>query len=325
MLPNFPATTTFSKQLTKDPAKLYVVTPIINPCRYQSRYRLYKEFAKMVADAGAILYTVEVAFGNRPFSVTEECNPHHIQLRTWSEMWHKENQINLGISRLPQDWEYVAWIDADVQFARPDWVQETINQLQHYHVVQMFSVAHDLGPTHDAFQKHHGFAYSYVHNLRGNQDYSNWHPGYAWAARREAINDLGGLIDYAILGAADRHMAFALIGRGRQTIHSKLQGGYAQELGLWEERAEKYVKRNVGYVPGLLVHYWHGKKRDRRYRERWEILVGNNYDPDLDLKRDWQGLYALTDRNIQLRDDLRGYFRARNEDSIDLDASEYKV
>lgn len=314
-----------SVQLTQEPAKLYVVTPIINPCRYQSRYKLYQDFCKMVADAGAILFTVEVAFGNRPFVVTEEGNPRHVQLRTWSELWHKENQINLGIQRLPQDWEYVAWIDADVSFARPDWVRETIHQLQHYHVVQMFSVAHDLGPNHDAFQKHYGFAYSYLNNLKGNKDYSNWHPGFAWAARRGAINDLGGLIDYAILGAADRHMAFSLIGRGKATIHSKLQGGYAQELGLWEERAEKYVRRNIGYVPGLLCHYWHGKKRDRRYRERWEVLVRNNYDPDLDLKRDWQGLYQLTDRNIQLRDDLRDYFRSRNEDSIDLDVNECRV
>ena len=44
-------------------APLYVVTPIVNPSRYQSRYRLYHGFAKYIADAGAILYTVEAAYG----------------------------------------------------------------------------------------------------------------------------------------------------------------------------------------------------------------------------------------------------------------------
>lgn len=314
-----------SMQLHKEPAKLYVVTPVSNPCRYQSRYRLYKQFEKMVTDAGAELYTIEAAMGNRPFAITEENNPRHIQLRTWSEIWHKENLINIAISRLPQDWEYVAWIDGDVAFARPDWVSETLNQLQHYHVVQMFSIAHDLNPNHESFQKHYGFVYSYLNNLKGNKDYSNWHPGFAWAARKSAIDHLGGLIDYAILGAADRHMAFALAGRVHETIHSKINGGYAQELKLWEERAETYIKRNIGYVPGLLMHHWHGKKRDRRYKERWEILVSNNYDPDLDLKRDWQGLYILTDRNIKLRDDIRAYFRSRNEDSIDFDGAENRL
>jgi hypothetical protein len=312
-------------RLAGEDAKLYVVTPIINPCRYSSRYNLYKDFEKMVKDSGAILYTVEVAFGNRPYVVTEAGNPNHIQLRTSTELWHKENMINLGIQQLPRDWEYVAWVDADVSFARPDWVTETLNQLQHYDVVQMFSVAHDMTPSHESFQKHYGFAYSYWNNLKGNKDYSNWHPGFAWAARRSAINHLGGLIDYAILGAGDRHMAFGLIGRMKDTMHSKLSGGYAQELLLWEERAERHLRRNVGYVPGLLLHYWHGKKRDRRYKERWEILVGNDYDPDLDLKRDWQGLWQFTDRSIELRDDIRRYFRARNEDSIDFDESEKRI
>ena len=123
----------------------------------------------------------------------------------------------------------------------------------------------------------------------------------------------------AILGAGDRHMAHALIGTVKKTIHSKLSQAYAQDLIMWESRAEKHIKRNVGYVPGLLLHHWHGKKRDRRYADRWKIIINNNYDPRLDLKEDWQGLWQLTDRNFKLRDEIRAYFRARNEDSIDLD------
>lgn len=37
------------------------------------------------------------------------------------------------------------------------------------------------------------------------------------------------------------------------------------------------------------------------------------------LRRDWQGLWQLADDAWRLRDDIRGYFRARNEDSIDLE------
>ncbi len=302
-----------------DESKLYVVTPIINPCRYKSRYNLYHDFAKMVNDSGAELFTVEAAFGNRPFEVTDVGNPNHLQLRTETELWHKENMLNLAIAQLPRDWEYVAWVDADVSFARPDWVQETIHQLQHFDVVQMFSNAQDLTPSHETMNKHVGFMYSYWHNLKCTKDYNNWHPGFAWAARRSAINHLGGLIDFSILGAGDRHMAFGLVGKMQQAIHGSLQLGYAKELMMWQERAERHIRRNVGYVPGTLLHHWHGKKRDRGYRDRWEILIGNKFDPDLDLKRDWQGLYQLTDRSIELRDDLRRYFKSRNEDSIDLE------
>ena len=37
-----------------------------------------------------------------------------------------------------------------MMFTRTDWVQETLHQLQHFDVVQMFSTYSDLGPKHKA-------------------------------------------------------------------------------------------------------------------------------------------------------------------------------
>lgn len=299
------------------PAPLDVVAVISNPIRYNARPDLYRAFARYVADSGARLTTVELAYGERPFEVTESDNPRHVQLRTGSELWHKENLVNVGITRLPRDWSYVAWIDADVRFARPDWVQETLHQLQHYQVVQMFSQAQDLCPDHTPLKLHNGFMYSWEQGLQQGHRYECWHPGFAWAARRDAINDLGGLIDWAILGSGDRHIACALIGRVRASAADGLDPEYYAMLDLWQERAERYIRRNVGCVPGLLNHYWHGKKADRRYRDRWKVLVETQFDPVEDLKRDWQGVWSLTDHNARLRDGVRRYFRCRNEDSID--------
>ena len=105
-------------------------------------------------------------------------------------------------------------------------------------------------------------------------------------------------------------------------IHGPLTKAYPDRLREWQYRAERHIRRNVGYVSGLLVHYWHGRKEDRRYRDRWKILTDNHFNPDLDLKPDWQGLMQLVDRgdarSIKLRDDAMNYFRARNEDSIEL-------
>jgi hypothetical protein len=149
-----------------------------------------------------------------------------------------------------------------------------------------------------------------------------WHPGYAWAFRRDALNDLGGLVDFAIMGAADNHMAHALIGKVELSYHPHVHPVYAQKLLEWEFRAEKLIRRDVGYVEGLLLHYWHGRKVDRKYWDRWKVIVDNKYNPDLDLKLDWQGVYQLVDRgderSIALRDGAKRYFRERNEDSIDV-------
>jgi hypothetical protein len=306
--------------VTFSPAQLHVVTAISNPCRYKSRYALYRAFAARMAAAGVTLWTVEAAFGDREHAVTSADDAHHIQVRIHDEYWHKESLLNHGIARLPMDWQYVAWIDADVEFVRDDWATETLHALQHYDVVQPWSHADDLGPHRERIESHTSFCFCHLkgHSYEQGRKYGPfWHPGFAWAARRRAIEGLGGLLDWPILGAADHHMALALVGNVGASAAGGLHPSYYRNLHIYQDRAEAHVRRNIGYVPGLLLHHWHGKKANRQYQERWSILQKHQFDPDTDLKRDSRGLYQLTNRKIGLRDDLRAYFRARNEDSVD--------
>ena len=109
------------------PDRLYVVTAVSNPARYASRYRLYRAFEKHIKDCGAILTTVEMAYGDRPFEVTKPDEARHVQVRGRQELWYKENLLNIGIARLPACAKYIAIVDADLVFTRPDWAQETLH------------------------------------------------------------------------------------------------------------------------------------------------------------------------------------------------------
>jgi hypothetical protein len=311
------------------PHKLHVVAVVFNPLRFQSRYYLYREFEQhALSNPEVELYTVELALGNRPFEVTQEGNPRHIQFRTPHELWHKERMINAAFTRLPADWQYAAWIDADVTFINPDWAHETIQQLQHYQIVQMFTYAMDLGADQQPVDYYEGFASSHVtggrtfpalNGVRGMADGYNtkaryWHPGYGWAYRREAWDMLGGMLDINIVGGGDHQMAYALIGKVLQTIPSGSAAQYTKQILEWAERAA-LIRENIGAVPGTLVHHFHGSKAQRGYYDRWRILTDNGFDPGTDLKNDWQGMLALSGNKIALRDQLRGYFRQRNEDA----------
>lgn len=313
-----------------DATDFYVIAVCSNPVRYKSRYALFKKFQEHMKASGATLFTVEMAFGRRPFELTEPHNSLHLQLRSIDEIWHKENMINLGIQRLTQmypDWKYLAWIDADIEFMDRNWVENAVHQLQHYQVIQMFENCIDMGPTGEALATHYSFMSQYLkgkpYNYKASNKYCNqWHPGYAWAVNREGLDHMGQLIDIAILGAGDNHMAHALIGKLDGTLAKGLHPNYIKRLNLWQSQCEKYIRRDVGFLPGTLLHGWHGKKKDRKYHDRWKILVENQYDPEADLKRDAQGLYQLVDhgdlRSVRFRDQIRNYFRCRNEDSIDL-------
>ena len=329
------------------PDRLNVITSLFNPLRYRARYRNYHAFAKHVADAGAILTTVECAFGARPFEITDADNPLHVQVRTPDELWLKENLMNIGISRLPAGARYIATIDADLAFQRPDWAQETMQMLQHHPAVQMYSAITYLGPDHEPLHTMESFAdrwvsgrpirvgrsgvaenpvfysrnragkavsCSYDSGTPAEMKKNQWgQPGGAWAYRREALDMAGGLLDACILGSADSLMAYAMIGLLDPAMKDEgYDSGYLKLLLEWERRAETAFRKNIGVVRGGVTHYWHGKMHERRYGLRNRILVENRFDPYRDLKRDTQGVCRLHDdgseRFVRLRDDLRSYF-----------------
>ena len=313
--------------------KLYVITPIFNATRYRSRWKLYKEFENYVlSNEQAHLVTIECAYGEREFAIDKNPSLNHtvLHVRTESEIWFKENLINVAMQSLPPDWKYMAWVDADVIFVRPDWVGETIQQLQHYKVIQMWSQFQDVTSNFELIGTARSFMDCHVYggvasvSVGMHSDYSPdkkrvgypGAPGLAWAMTKEAWNHLGGLIDISILGACDWYMAHALVGNIELVLSNQYSPRYIELLLEWQSRAEKHIRRNVGVMKGLAIHYWHGPKVDRKYGSREQILIQNNYNPDIDLKRDWQGLYQLTDRSIGLRDGIMKYGRERNEDAL---------
>ncbi len=302
-------------------AVLDVVAVISNQLRYKSRQRLWDNFVAMIEKEPQVRLTlVEGIFGNREPSATVAGDPRHIQVRLKDELWSKEDLLQAGIRSLPADADKIAWIDADIEWVRKDWVNETLLQLDHYDVVQMFSHAIDLGPNNETLQTHTGFGFSHVEGrpFGPKAGYTFAHPGYCWAARRSFLDAVGGLMTWTLLGAADHIQALAILGRVNESIHGDVQKNCPDFMALanaWQEHAAS-INQNLGYVPGTILHFFHGAKADRKYVERWSILAQNKYSPLRDIKRDSHGMYCLAGNKPKLRDALRTYFRQRREDSL---------
>lgn len=314
------------------PDRLYVVAVLDNPLRWRSRYWNYWQFQRHVECAGGILITVELALGDRKFEITQPDNPWHVQVRTRDELFRKENLQNLGAMRVPLGAKYVAFLDADISFVRSDWAQETLQLLQHFDVIQMFSNYSDVGPDNQIMRTVPSFMYNMLNETEGAGDdtsgYSDggwpkgkWAgaPGLAWAYRIEALDALGSLLDRCILGGGDAHMAFGLAERWDiAKLHKEIAHGasdeYVRYIKLWQLNAAR-LKKNIGMMDGSLLHHWHGPKANRQYGTRWQILEENHFEPYVDLMPSHQGVLTWTGNKPKLRDDVRKYFRDRHEDS----------
>jgi hypothetical protein len=315
---------------------LYVIGVISNPVRYHSRYRIAREWVRQMAVTPNVkLILVEAAYGDRHHELAHadvglQCEQYdHVKLRTHSEAWIKEGMINIGMRHAVAryDAQYLAWIDADVFFPRiaddqPNrWALETIHQLQVYEVVQPWQTVADLGPHGETMQSFKSFGFQHQRRVKKQthptQPYEYSHTGMAWACTRsfyEAVN--GKLMDFPILGSADHHMAFAMINEVNKTIHAGMQPSFFRRCYEWQAKAFEACSGEVGFTPGGIVHWFHGPKGRRYYRERWQLLVDAKYDPDTQLRYDRQGLATLV-HNHKLEHMIKLYNRSRFEDSIE--------
>ena len=267
------------------------------------------------------------------------------------ELWLKEALTKAGMARLPQDAKYVCWEDADVEHARPDWAAETVQMLQNHRLGQTWSHAIDFGPQGEVMRNEWGndadrsFSAAFLAgdlptpagnvlipeaiakcgtpvegygsgSCEAKAEYKRDHRqhfGYSWAARREVLQGIGGVMDWLVTGSADYHMARAFAGLPSD-VKSDATPGYRRRLNEFARRCDEFVKQDIGCVPGTLLAHYHGPKVKRFYFTRHAVLSAGQFDPDVDLAYGMDGLPQLVGDNRVLRDGLRRYFMRRNEE-----------
>lgn len=294
---------------------LHVIVVTSNPCQFARRYILAREFiSRMEQEQNVTMYVVELAYGDQQFYVTEKKNPRHLQVRGQIPLWHKENMINMGVKLLPARWKAMAWIDADVEFENVNWAMDALKVLNGCRdVIQLFSHAVDMDKRMEAMSIFPSFGFQYAKGSRyGGTGINMWHPGYAWACTKKAYDRMGGLYEYSILGSGDHNMSFSFIGQPDKSLNQDTTNAYKESLRLFQKRV---AQLRLGYVPGVIRHHFHGSKKNRKYHERWQILVDNAYNPFVHITKNRDGLLIPTELCPQkMLDEILAYFAERNED-----------
>jgi len=294
---------------------LHVIMVVSNPCLYERRYELARRFIQhMTTQSWVTLYVVELCYQGQSFQVIDSLNPRHLALYTdtIAPLWHKENMINIGVRRLlPPMWRAMAWIDADIHFCDSNWAMNTLKILNGTRdVVQIFQTCLDLGSGNQSIINRFTSA-GYIHDQNGLSP-SFGHPGFAWACNRLAFERMEGLFDKAILGSGDNIMLHCLLGKSEKCIHPDYSPGYKQTIVDFQNKVQGLT---FGYVPGTIKHSFHGDKKNRRYTDRWQILIRHHFCPFLHIEYDESsGIIQPTKKCPQkLLSEIMEYFWERKE------------
>ena len=308
---------------------LHVIVPVFNPLRRASHTRNVGKFLIHMLQSGVRPIVVECTYGDAPPVFAGLKGIQHVHVRNYSVLWVKECLFNIGIRSAPSDARLFGLFDGDIHFKRRDWAAEAVYAAQHYPFSQPWSHCYDLGSEGEHLELHLSFCRQWNEDpesvgKHGKGPYAFAHPGFAWVATRDALEKTGGLIETAVLGAADHHQALAMVGMARLSLPGGLTDEYAKPILQWEARCSQHIAGNIGYVQGTIEHSYHGEKAQRSYVSRWDILKRHAFDPSTDLKRNTHGVFELSGNKPGLRRDILAYFRSREEDRSTIRAEAWR-
>jgi hypothetical protein len=264
------------------------------------------------------VFVAELVFPGQHHILRSAGNIQAVRFHASDIMWHKERLINLTAEQLPPHYTKVAWIDADVLFPDKRWYEQASVLLDSYHLVQLFDRVTQQDNAGNEIQQLHGLAAHIA--LRRPAPFrfhtSRTWPGLAWAAKRDLLRTHG-LLDVFILGSADTYMSLAAYGPLDEWWEWHVQRLAPRIRETWRKWAKSFfddVRGNVGFVATPVIQLGHGRKEDRKYVERLEILARHNFDPTKDIAPGPQGEWQWSSRKPHLQAEVRAYFEGRRED-----------
>lgn len=303
------------------------LTSYFNSAGLASRLENYRRFRRRLA---LPLLTVELAYGDAAFALFQGDADILVRLRGGDVMWQKERLLNLALAHLPDSCRYVAWIDCDLAFARPDWPQLALHALERWQLVQLFEIVHYL--RRDLGERRPEVAYAYAArgsmpaavargappmDLLADADrkaFGSTSPGFAWAMPRETIERCR-FFDSCIVGGGDRAMISAAYDADDHVIaRQRMTPAHADSYRAWAAGFREAVGGAIGSIPGDLFHYWHGSVEKRRMRERYAEIEPFGFDPASDIGLAESGAWRWTSEKPELHEVVRRQFFTRYED-----------
>lgn len=247
------------------PNKLAIITSFFNPYNHISLKYNYMVFENNMKAHGD-LFPIELSLTNNFF--IEHNNVIRIKGKHNNILFQKEALLNIVLDELPSEYTDVAWVDCDVVFENKYWSHQLYNLLNRYKIVQLFNAAYKLNETS---------------TTEGNKmmsiiDHQYGVCGYAWASRREVIDEIK-LLDNQIVGGSDYIMAHTFMNQLDKINKSKFYIINNDDTKKWINNASIVVGESIASMNNELYHlysYENTKLKYSNYKNVIDILNTTN-------------------------------------------------
>jgi hypothetical protein len=311
------------------PKKPCAITTYYNPADYKIKRINYIKFRQGLKKIGLPLMTIELATDKNRLVMRQEDAEYLIQFVTKDVLWQKERLLNIGIRKLPEQYDKIIALDCDILFQNSGWLETTCSLLEDFilvqpfeHVIRLPRGVDDVKPSQcpigvEARQYFYGFSYGISKFGIDSINQSNMHgaSGFAWACRRSMVEKFC-FYEGNIVGGGDS--LFALAAFQKEILNTRLFSlSHLEHYTRWSRRFGLAVQGSVSACNGYICHLWHGSRKNRNYCGRDKLLKRYNFDPEKDLLDEKGQPWRWSGRNLQLEKAVSNYFYLRKEDRKD--------
>ena len=287
------------------------IVAFFSPCDYKLPRKHLAATLKWLLDEGLHVICAQVV---RPGQKPEYVPPAAERMLFESDdtLFFKENLWNLAAAEADSD--TLLFFDSDVYIRGNTWLRDTLKLLESHDILQPFEAAAWTSREGTVEFSRRPTASAIARSVEPHP--GHYHPGFAWAFRRDSFLRIGGWYDRHPAGGSDTAFAY--------TLYEAATGSPAvPPSGLLKSFCEcpsfrEYCSVVSAYCPSvsitrkcIAVHRWHGSWKDRGYVTRDSVFpIGD--DGEYEVKYRADGLLSWYRKDGSAR--AMKYFMSRKED-----------
>lgn len=293
-----------------------VIISYFSPCNFQTpKKNIYKIIQKLEQAKYPICVIEAVMPEAEKLKLSKNIIHKQIIADHNNIIFQKETLLNIGPSLVP--YNKFIFLDSDIEFDDPDWLNKASNLLNNYDIIQPYEHAVWLNKTNKSSTcvKISGAkAISDKLRIHGGEQ----HPGFSWGMTRSCFDKIGGFYKHHPLGGSDTVFWLSL-------VKGELDKGL---INHWVVTNELFNKTNsykqyrdhmqslslkISYIPGCAaLHLYHGTIKNRQYINRNFTYMPELNNNEYPVHISENGLLAWN--RLEYADACLAYFKSRMED-----------